>query len=90
MLLGREDYLYSYHRLLYNTDGRATNQRLNKGSQFVFSILAHTIHYTLSDSAFIKVFGYKESGSTGPICEVRGIVLLQFRRHLMMTLPQFG
>ena len=36
------------------------------------------------DSTFIRVFGYEESTRT--ILEVRGIVILRFRRHLMMTL----
>ena len=53
-----------------------------------FFNLGHTIHYTLLDSTFIRVFGYEES--TGTIFEVRGIVVLRFSRQLMMTLPKFG
>ena len=49
--------------------------------------LGHTTHYTLSDSTFIRVFGYEES--TGIIFEVRGTVVLRFMRQLIMTLTKF-
>ena len=63
----------------------ATSRNLDKKREasFEFSILGHTIHYTLSDSTFIRVFGYEES--TGIIFEVREIVVLRFRRQLTIT-----
>ena len=47
---------------------------------YEYSILGQTIHYTISGSAFIRVFGYEES--TGIIFEVREIVVLRFRRQI--------
>ena len=59
------------------------NIRLDLLPRRPFGIYRQTILLIYTDSIFIMVFGYGES--TGTIFEVRGIVVLPFRRHLMMT-----
>ena len=55
---------------------------MSREDQFEFSIFGQTVLHIFINSTFIRVLGYGKS--IGTIFEVGRIVVLRFRRHLMM------